>query len=77
MESLRTFLVDSGVDTAASVRPHKSIYVLALGGGPASSAARLLYHDAEVALGRKHNAALNIAQRGVEGWGAVNRPDAA
>jgi putative transposase len=24
-----------------------------------------------------HNAALNIAQRGVEGWGAVNRPHAA
>lgn len=24
-----------------------------------------------------HNAALNIAQRGVEGWGAVNRPNAA
>lgn len=30
-----------------------------------------------VAAHADHNAALNIAQRGVEGWGAVNRPHAA
>lgn len=43
-----------------SVRPHKSIYVIGLGGGTAESVIRALYDGASTALERKMSAARNI-----------------
>jgi hypothetical protein len=54
------FLGENGIPEP-SVRPHKSIERVQLGGATAVSALRLLYADCSVALERKHiNAAQNI-----------------
>lgn len=51
------------VSTTATVKPHKSIYRVSLGGGTARRVIAALYDRPGPVLGRKHNAALNILNR--------------
>ena len=59
------FVISVVPDTKASVRPHKSIFRVSIGGLTAARVVDNLYTGATVALERKANAAINIRQAGV------------